>query len=162
MDFLYWIEETGLSTWVRESPSLWAYPFILTLHTIGLSLLVGVSITVDLRLLGFGSGIPIAPLERFFPLMWFGFWINAISGVLLLIADASSKTVNPVFWVKLLLIGLAVWNIAIIRKKVFRSGLAEGATLPQNAKLLALTSLFLWIGATTTGRLMAYIGPEVF
>jgi hypothetical protein len=162
MEFLYWIEELNISIWVRESPSLWAYPFILSLHTVGLGILVGISIAVDLRLLGFGGGIPIAPLERFFPLMWFGFWINAISGVLLLMADASTKTVNPVFWVKLILIGLAVWNVTIIRKKVFRSGQAQGTTLPPNAKLLALTSLFLWIGATTAGRLMAYIGPEVY
>jgi hypothetical protein len=154
MEFLRWVEQLPFSTWIRESGSLWGYSLILTLHTIGLSLLVGVSFAFDLRLLGFGSGLPLAPFERYYKVLWFGFWLNAISGVFLLMADATTKMINPVFYVKMGLIALAVWNVAIIRRRMFHSG-----GLPGNAKTLAITSIALWAVATTAGRLMAYLGP---
>jgi hypothetical protein len=153
MEFLTWVEQLPFSTWVRESGSLYGYSLILTLHTIGLSILVGISFALDLRLLGFGSSAPVAPFERFYPFLWFGFWLNAISGVILLMADATTKMINPVFYVKMTLIALAVWNVSIIHKRMF------GGALPANAKALAWTSIGLWVGATTAGRLMAYLGP---
>jgi hypothetical protein len=154
MEFLTWVEQLPFSTWVRESGSIYGYSLILTLHTLGLAMLMGMSFALDLRLLGFGSGTPVAPYERFYPFLWLGFWINAISGVMLLMADATTKMINPVFYVKMALIGLAVWNVSIIHRRMFR-----GAGLPSNAKALAWTSIVLWIGATTAGRLMAYLGP---
>jgi len=153
MEFLTWVEQLPFSTWVRESGSLYGYSLILTLHTIGLALLMGISFAVDLRLIGFAGETPVAPYERFFPYLWLGFWLNAISGVILLMADATTKMINPVFYVKMTLIALAVWNVTIIRKRMF------GNSFPANAKTLAWISIFLWIGATTAGRLMAYLGP---
>ena len=87
-EYLTALEQTGLATWVRESNSLWAYPTVLTLHTVGLGVLVGANWALDFRLLGVAPRVPLAPLRRLFPLMWFGFWINAVTGVLLLMADA--------------------------------------------------------------------------
>ena len=80
VQFLVWLQETPFSRWVAASTSLWAYPSILTAHTVGLGILVGGNIAVDLRLLGFLPGTPLAPFERLFPVMWAGFWINALSG----------------------------------------------------------------------------------
>ena len=159
MDFLLGLEQSGFATWVRESPSLWAYPTILFFHTAGLALLVGVNTAVDLRILGFAPSLPLAPMQKYLPLMWAGFWVNAVSGAALLMADATTKAVNPVFLIKLVLIGLAVVNIAAINRRVFKSGISDRAILPMNVRVLAVTSLLLWIGAITTGRLMAYIGP---
>jgi hypothetical protein len=153
MEFLTWVEHLPFSTWVRESGSLYGYSLILTLHTLGLALLMGISFALDLRLLGFGSESPVGPYERFFPYLWLGFWLNALSGVVLPMADATTKMINPVFYVKMTLIALAMWNVAIIHKRMFTG------SLPSNAKALAWTSIILWIGATTAGRLMAYLGP---
>jgi hypothetical protein len=114
---------------------------------------MGVSFAVDLRLLGFGSAAPIAPYERFFPYLWIGFWVNAVSGVVLLMADATTKMINPVFYVKMTFILFAVWNVTIIHKRLSRG------SVPENAKTLAWISILLWVGATTAGRLMAYLGP---
>jgi hypothetical protein len=150
MEFLQWVENLAFSTWIRESGSIWGYAMVLTLHTIGLAILVGVSFAVDLRLLGFGKEAQIGPYERYFPIMWIGFWVNAISGVILLMADATTKMINPVFYVKMAFIFLAVWNVRIAQKKL-RAGI--------ESPMLAWISIFLWIGATTAGRLMAYIGP---
>jgi hypothetical protein len=159
MEFLLKLEQSGFGTWVRESPSLFAYPTILFLHTVGLGLLVGVNVAIDLRILGFASELPLAPMRRFFPYMWAGFWVNAASGVALLIADASTKMVNPVFLIKIGLIVAAVVNTAVIRRRVFSDGSPECSGLSLKARALAVVSLLLWLGSITTGRLMAYIGP---
>ena len=158
MEFLSWIENSAFSMWVRESPSLLAYAGILFMHTLGLAIVVGISAMVDLRLLGFAPGIPIAPLERFFPIVWVGFWINAVSGAILLAQDATAKFTNPVFGVKMILIALAVADMVLLRRVVFRERHVD-QPVSGFGKILAIASLALWFGATTAGRLMAYLGP---
>jgi len=159
MEFLAWLEQTGFGTWVRESPSVFAYPTILFLHTVGLGFLVGTNVVIDLRLLGFASEAPLAPLEQFFPIMWIGFWINALSGTALLIADATTKFTNPVFGIKMACVALSVANMILIRRKVLRGSGAASGTVPPIGTVLAVTSIVLWAGTITAGRLMAYLGP---
>src|SRR5215470_11566996 len=108
MDFLASLEQSGFSTWVRESPSVWAYPTVLFLHTFGLGLLVGTSMVIDLRVLGVSRFLPLEPFKKFFSLMWAGFWVNALSGVVLVMIDATRLLANPLFYVKLGFIALAV------------------------------------------------------
>src|SRR5436190_19118861 len=151
MEFLAWLESTGFGSWVRESPSVFAYPSILFLHTVGLSLLVGTNVAIDLRLLGRSADLPLAPMESFFNVMWLGFWINALSGVALLVADATTKLINPVFYVKMAFIACGVTTMVLIRRRVFH-GVSRG-------NVLAVLSLVLWGGAITAGRLVASVGP---
>src|SRR5689334_24043097 len=101
MDMFAALQASAYGVWVRESPSLWAYPRVLTAHTIGLGILVGGNVALDLTILGVFPGIPVAPLERLYPIMWLGFWINAMSGLSLFIADAVAKAHQPVFFVKM-------------------------------------------------------------
>ncbi|OFV93831.1 MAG: hypothetical protein A3G76_10775 [Acidobacteria bacterium RIFCSPLOWO2_12_FULL_65_11] len=160
MEILASLEQSAFSAWVRESGSLWAYPGILFMHTIGLGLLVGASTAIDLRILGVASRVSLAPMERFLPIMWIGFWINAVSGSILLVADASTKLTNPAFAVKMGCIALAVVDIFLIRRYVFRDpGLDRGSVSPIG-KTLAAMSLLFWTAAMTAGRLMAYIGQD--
>lgn len=94
MEVLNWIEQTGFSTWVCESSSIFAYPMILFLHTVGLAFLVGPSAAIVARVLGLAPSLPLAPLVKFYPIMWTGFWIDVASGMALLIADAATKLIN--------------------------------------------------------------------
>ena len=150
------IEESGLSTWLRESESPFAFYFVLLLHTFGLALLVGANAVIDLRLLGIERDIPLAPLKSLFGIMWLGFAINAASGMLLLIAYPTKALTNPVFYTKLALIGFAVWVMAKLKSRVFNdSTLNEAAKIGQG-RTLAKWSLVLWIGVITAGRLLAY------
>lgn len=159
MAFLAWIERTGLSTWVRESGSIWSYPTVLFLHTVGLGLVVGVNAVIDLRLLGVAPRLPIAPMAKLYPVIWLGFWVNAVSGILLLMADATTKLVNPVFYIKMSCIVLAVAMVVLRRRLVFRRPTLDQAPLPVSARFVALVSLVCWAGAVAAGRLMAYLGP---
>jgi hypothetical protein len=159
MAFLSWLENTGFSTWVRESGSLWSFPGILLLHTYGMALVVGIIAGIDLRILGFAPALPLAPMQRFMPIMWVAFWVNAATGTILLVADATTKMTNPDFGVKMVFIALAVFMQIKIGKLVFQDPHVDKGPLPRNAKMLAAGSLFFWLGAITAGRLMAYVGP---
>jgi hypothetical protein len=156
MDFLQSLSQSAFSRWVSESGSLLGYPTILFLHTIGLGTVAGLNAGIDLRLLGFGGRIPLAPLDRVFPAMWLGFVVSALSGLALLVADPVTRLTQTIFYVKLLFVALAVINMQMLRTRVFRDP-AIDQRLPANARLLAVTSLIFWLGATTAGRLIAYI-----
>lgn len=159
METLHWIEQTGLSTWVRESPSIFAFPMVLLLHTVGMAMVVAISAGIDLRILGFAPGLRLAPLERFFPIMWTGIIMSAITGTLLVMQDASTKLTNPDFYVKMVFVALAVITLRRLRSRVFGDPRVDEAPLSTNVKVLAVASMFFWLGAITTGRLLAYIGP---
>jgi len=163
MDVLRAIEDSGIGIWVRESGSLWSYPTIVFLHAVGLTFVAGVNAAVDLRLLGFAPRLPLASMRGLFPVMWVGFWINALSGIALLIADATTMMVSWVFWVKIAAIVLAVVTLARIRYVLYLDPNAVAApgghdTEPPRLKMLAAASLFLWFAAVTAGRLTAYLG----
>jgi hypothetical protein len=154
--FLNAIEQSGLSTWFRESDSPFSFYFVLVIHTIGLALLVGANTIVDLRILGVVRDIPLASFRRHFSIMWLGFWLNAISGVFLLIAYPTKAVTNPVFYIKLSFIALGVIVMQRIKNRVFGDpGLSEASVVARGTAL-AKWSLVLWIGAITAGRLLAY------
>jgi hypothetical protein len=159
MGALIWLEQTPFGAWVREGNSLWGYPMILFLHTLGMGCVVGFATIVDLRILGVAPDIPLAPLDRFFPVMWAGFWVNALSGTALFIADATTKFTNPVFAVKMTFVALGVVTVHLLRSRVIRGHAPHERPMAAAAKFLAATSLVCWIGAITAGRLMAYFGP---
>lgn len=157
MEFLTWLENTSFATWERESLSLFAYPFILVLHTVGLGFLVGTSAGICLRILGVASGLPLAPMEKYYRVLWVGFWVNAASGVLLLpTAAVNFFTAEWIFYVKLGAIAVAMVTTAMIRREVFLRTNPDAAPLSAKAKILARTTLGLWGLAIVAGRLMAY------
>ena len=152
--FFTWIETTALSIHLRESPSLWAFPFVLILHTVGLAFLVGANVALDVRVLGVAAGVPLRTLERYGVVMWTGFWINAVSGVLLLIAYPTKALTNPLFYAKLGLIAFGLWLAIRIRREVHPA--SHRQAVPPLARMLAAASLACWIAVIFAGRLLAY------
>ncbi len=146
-----WLEATSLAAWVRESPSIWAYPTVLTLHTAGLGLVVGASAVLHLRLLGFGRRLALPALAGLFPILWTGLTLNAATGIMLFVADATTKGHQAVFYVKLALIAVALWTTLSTRRTIRSDHQGEGS-----ARWSAV-SLACWAGAITAGRLMAYL-----
>jgi hypothetical protein len=159
MEFLSKLEQLKFFMWVLQSGSIWAYPTILTMHTIGMGIVAGIATVINLRLLGVSPATPIRPLEKLYPLMWSGFWINAVTGTTLMIADATTKLTNLDFYVKMVFVFSGVALIGIMRKKVFRDPQLDKGPVSGNVKRLAWLSLLCWIGAITAGRLLAYLGP---
>jgi hypothetical protein len=148
--FFAWLEQTGYSVWVREAPTLFAFPFMLILHAIGMGLVAGLHTSMCLRVLGIAPDIRLQAMRSFFPAWWFGLAINVFSGVSLLIAYPTKALTNPLFYLKLLLIALAVWGFLWMRRNVF------GDSLPAKARAVAMGSIFCWGTAIFAGRLLAY------
>jgi len=160
LEFFGWLEQTRLSLWVRESGTIWSFPTILLLHTLGMSIVAGGNAILDLVLLGFWPvKTPMKPLEKYFPLIWAGFWLNAATGTLLLMADATTKLTNPDFGVKMAFIFAGVAVLYAMQKRVFADPGLDDAPVSPTAKKLAWASLICWFGAITAGRLLSYVGP---
>jgi hypothetical protein len=158
MAVLEWVAQLPPATFVRESNSLLAFPGFLFVHTVGIAIVAGGSAVIAFALLGmWPTATSMKPLDRLYPAIWFGFWINFVTGVGLLIADAVSKGLNPVLWIKLVFVAVGVVAMARLRKTYFRAPV-EDRPVPAGAKVLAWTSLVCWFGAIIFGRLIAYVG----
>ena len=161
MGLLMWLEQTGIATFVRESPSFFGYPTFLFSHTFGLSIVVGVSSVIAARVLGLASGIPLAPLERLFPMIWAGFIINLLSGTGLWVADAVNKTVPgdgrqaPIFLTKMLLVVIGAFLLSKLQKKLANPEVRAGHAL-RDARPIAGALLVCWVLAMIAGRLIGY------
>src|SRR5437762_8471002 len=141
-NFARWLEGSALGVWTRESPSIWAYPTVLTLHTVGLGVLVGANVVIDFRLLGFAPRLPIPSLDPLYRFMWAGFAINGVTGVMLFASAATAKARQPVFYLKLTLIALALVTTAVIRRTLARAPAFRDASESQEpGKRLAALSL---------------------
>jgi len=156
MHFLETIEQLPFSAWVGESTSVLAYPTILWMHVMGMGVVAGLSAVISLRLLGVSPKTAVQPLERLYPLIWVGFWINAVTGTALLMASASKRMIDPTFYIKLVFVFVGLAVIQRTRKKVFQN-LGPQGELPDGARTLAWAALICWFGAVTAGRLLAYI-----
>ena len=154
--FLIWLESTALSQWVVGSPSMFAFPGILALHAIGMGFAVGICLALDLRVLGVAPGIQLAQMRRFAPILWSAFWLNAISGLLLLIGYPTKALTNPVFYLKLLLIAVGLVLFVRMGRRVFGDDSTPDAETSPALRRLAVISLVCWVGAITAGRFLAY------
>jgi hypothetical protein len=159
MEFLGWLESLSYSVWVRESPSLLAFPALLFVHTLGMSLVAGGAAIISMALLGLWPKTALKPLERLYPVMWFGFWINLFTGVSIFLKDATIYGRNFDLYAKLVFVAAGVALLGITRKQVFGDPGLDHGPVSSRAKALAWASLACWFCAIVTGRLIAYVGP---
>ena len=123
----------------------------------GLAFAVGFSWMIALRIWGVAPGIPIPSLEGAFPIVWAGFWLNALSGVPLAISRAVEDLTSPIFLTKLTFVILGFLATRRLHSRVFHDpGFMKTGTLPSNASTLAAVSSALWMCAIIAGRLNEY------
>ncbi len=166
MNFLIWLEQTEFSLWLRESD--WGHPIVLCAHTVGMGIVVGVSLMFSARVLGYSKTLPLAAFERLFGIAWFGFALNAVSGVLLFVAAPRRFLATPAFLIKMLLIVFAGFSVWLLTRTLHSVQLVAGPGVASpdrdvvtlNAKIAAIFPIVLWLGAIVSGRLIGYtIGP---
>ncbi len=155
MAFFTWLEASGLAEWVRSSSV--GYPTVITLHAIGMAIMVGLCVIVDLRLLGKFDGIPYQSLQRLLPVAWVGFGINSLSGTGLFVAQATMFATDLMFIAKIVLVFLGAATAAILQPELAKAGTWPGGVPPANVRRTALISIVFWLAAIVTGRLTAYI-----
>jgi hypothetical protein len=157
MDLLVWLEQTPIANAIRTVR--WLYPALETSHYIGLSLLVGGIMLIDLRVLGFARSLQLKSMIGLLPFVWVGFIINVFSGSMLFIYGATSFGTNKAFLLKMTFMVVAGLNALAFDLAVRRSGADWVANdrPPAFVKTLATLSFVLWLCVVTTGRWMAYL-----
>ncbi len=151
------LETTGLATWVAVS--LWGYPMMLSLHVVGLAIVVGIFSMRDLTLLGLFPGIRPSAFLGISKLAWFGFIVNAISGFALFASQATVFVTSVPFLVKIgcILAGMVLAGVIQSRLRNETSLSDSVASISKSTKIIATISLLLWAAAIIAGRLIAYI-----
>ncbi len=146
------VADTPFADWATSSA--YAYPAANTVHVLALVLLLGGIGLVDLRLIGAFRALPLQPLTRaLVPIAATGVLILAASGSILFAADARALAQSGTFRLKLVLIAVALANVALFR---LLYGRAPADSPRLGARLLALASLLLWTSVAIAGRMIAY------
>jgi hypothetical protein len=150
---LLWIEQSAVGAWVRES--IWVFPSVLVVHTLGLGTAAGFGVAVNLWTIALASRYPGAPLRPFFAIAWAGFGVSLASGLLLISAYPAKALTDPVFYLKLALVAGALAQLAWLRRRHFVQ--ANAPVQPTVlTRAMAVTAIAAWSGAVLTGRLLAY------
>ena len=154
-NFLAWLETTAIADAIRTTP--WMYPTFESLHYIGLALLVGGILLIDLRTLGVARALPLRSMIGLLPWVWIGFLINVFTGSLLFIYGATSFGMRPPFLLKMSFMVLAGINALLFDRATRRGDWVDRDDPPGSVRLFATLSLLLWVCVVTAGRFMAYI-----
>ena len=145
------LEQTGPVADLRDST--FAYPLVNTLHVIGVALLFGAIVALDLRLIGWRRAA--GPVEGFarllLPVAIGGLLLAVAAGLLLFATDARAYVASPLFQAKMLLIVLALGNVLWLRTSDWR-----GERPPRRVALAAAASILLWLGVIVLGRMLGY------
>jgi hypothetical protein len=145
------LEQSAPITALREST--YAYPLINALHIVGVALLFGAIVALDLRLIGWRRAAgPVDGFARLLlPVAIGGLALAIPAGLLLFATDARAYVASPLFQAKMLLIALAIANALWLRRTDWR-----GPTAGLGAAPAAAASILLWLGAIVLGRMVGY------
>lgn len=152
LEICHWLEYTPLLVAMRSSP--WLFPAIATIHLLGLAIIGGAVVVVDLRLLGLGlNRQPVARLARGAePLLLIGIAIMLLTGPWLFMCFATKYYYLASFWVKLASLALVLLFTFTIRRRVVMASVDQGS----GRALIAVVSLTLWFSVALGGRLIGF------
>ena len=152
-----WLESTALAEWVRTD--LVGYPLVLTVHSIGMAIMVGLVSMVDLRLLGAFRRVPYTALDNLLRVAWYGLAINFLTGAAIFTSQAVFYTTSWIFILKMVMVVGGSILAAVMQPRIRRNAAAwvESAAVPSGIKTLAAVSLVMWLTAIVAGRFTAYL-----
>ncbi len=157
-----WLQSTSFFTALRES--WYAYPAVLSLHMVALTLFGGLILVTDLRLLGALRKYPVAAVVNSLrPLKYAGFILMITCGLLMAGSKAEEYYYNAFFRAKMALLFLVFMHAMIFRGSVY-SRVAEfdaAGIVPGHAKLAAVLSLTIWLALLICGRGIGYIDADL-
>jgi len=152
------IADGPLNLWIQSI--YWLWPILEITHFIGLSLLLGGLIIIDLRMAGHFREFNLTATHKLLPIVFLGFGLNLLTGVLLFCGDPLRYSVNISFQIKMVLVAFAGLNALFYYCKInpVIHTWNTAAESPPIAKAVAYTSLITWTGVLLCGRLIPYLG----
>ena len=152
------IVDGPLNQWIQLT--FWLWPVLEIIHFIGLSLLLGGLIVIDLRMAGHFKALNLAATHKLLPVVLIGFSLNLVTGVLFFYGDPLRYSVNIGFQIKMMLVVLAGLNTLLYYWKItpVMHTWDPNADSPPLAKFVAYASLMTWTGVLLCGRLIPYVG----
>ena len=163
MSFLQWLQDSSLGQLIASSS--WANLILLCFHALGMSVLVGVLWMLSLRTLGLFRGLPFEAFRPLMGLAWLGFFINAVSGVLMFTGAGPRFIINTDFQLKMLMIALGGLSVLVLRRTLrpvwpqaapLDVAVRASALTSVGAKTAALLCLLFWLAVILFGRQIAY------
>jgi hypothetical protein len=154
LPFFEWCENTAIGIAIRDSR--WLFPAIEAVHLLGLAVLGGAVLLLDMRLVGLGlRRHPVPALARdLFPWMTGGLAVMLVTGVLLFLSEALKCYENVPFRLKMLFLLLAILFTFTVRRRFTASDRAD--TAPLASRIVALVSVSLWSGVGLMGRAIGF------
>ena len=152
-----WISDTSINGWIQGTA--WAWPTMETIHFIGLIMLLGALLIIDLALVGVIKGVSPKASHRLLTIVIWAFIVNLVTGLLFIFGDPGRYFINIGFQLKMLFMVLAglnaLWYTLKVQPQVL--GLDE-FTATGATKLAGIMSLTFWFLVLIFGRLIPYVG----
>ncbi|HTN14296.1 MAG TPA: DUF6644 family protein [Sphingomonadaceae bacterium] len=164
--FTEWLRNTPLvelSLWISNTwlcmvivTNFWAIPAIQTVHILSIAALFGSAVMLNLRVLGLLWGhLAIGQVaQRFVPWMRWAIVMLVVSGMLLIVGEPVRELINPIFWIKMLLVALAIVLSVFFNRRV--SVIPAGGAASLQMRLGAVLLIILWCAVMAGGRWIAY------
>lgn len=155
-DIAVWLEASLVARSLRGGGP-WLYPLVNLAHVLGIAVLVGAIVVLDLRLIGVWPDMPVATLARAtVPVAGAGLAVAFVTGPALLTVRATEYAENPFLWAKFGAVAVALANLGALHgSAAWRSGDDRGGSRRRLA-LAGAVSLAAWFGAASAGRMIAY------
>jgi uncharacterized membrane protein len=151
-----WLHVAPIALFINTTN--WAWPTLETLHFMGLSMIMGVALIVNLRMLGVAKNISFAGLHRLLPWGILGFALNVLTGFFFFLTTPDQYTTNLSLHIKMVLMMIAGLNIFYFTTFDETWNLSPGDDAPVRAKVVTTFTLALWVGVVYFGRMMPFIG----
>ena len=157
--FALWLSATSPSVFIQEH-NTWAIPAIQSVHIVGIAMVMGSVLMIDLRILGWTwtDQTLRQTTQRFGPWLTGALWLLLATGLLMVVGEPVRELVTFSFWLKMTLVALGALVAVIFQRAVRRHEQHWEDTLVHRGSIkgLAVATFFIWTFIIVLGRLIAY------
>jgi uncharacterized membrane protein YgdD (TMEM256/DUF423 family) len=158
-EFALWLSTTPPSVFIQEHNS-WTIPTIQSIHIVGIALVMGSVLMIDLRILGsaWADQTLRQTVNRFGPWLTGALWLLLATGILMVIGEPVRELVTFSFWLKMVLVAIGAVVATIFQRALHRHEQQWEDTLVhrRSIKTLAIVTFLIWVCIIVLGRLIAY------
>ena len=153
-----WFEASPTHHWMIDHN--WSTLVLEVIHFFGLSLLLGALLIIDLRMLGWFKSISVNAIHSLLPIVFLGFGLNLVSGILFVFYDPGRYLINIGFQIKMVLVLLSGLNALLYYWRIHPNieEWSQQDSFPAFAKCVSAASLLLWYSVLACGRFIPYVG----